>query len=62
MVSIFIRTLEPKADATGRISIYFGRNVPLLILYQDCSSHHDTSKNLADGGVGWGEGLFSLYI
>ena len=36
----------------------FCRNVPLVILYQDCSSHLDSSKNMAV----WGRGLFSLYI
>ena len=34
------------------------RNVPLVILYQDCSSHLDSSKNMAARG----QGLFSLYI
>ena len=34
------------------------RNVPLVILYQDCSSHLDSSKNMAARG----RGLFSLYI
>ena len=42
----------------GPISIYFCRNVPLVILYQDCSSHLDLSKNMAARG----QGLFSLYI
>ena len=32
--------------------------VPLVILYQDCSSHLDSSKNLAARG----RGLISLYI
>ena len=40
------------------ISIKFCRNVPLVILYQDCSSHLDSSKNMAARG----RGLFSLYI
>ena len=31
---------------------------PLVILYQDCSSHFDSSKNMAARGPG----LFSLYI
>ena len=43
---------------TGPISIRFCRNVPLVILYQDCSSHLDLSKNMAARG----RGLFSLYI
>ena len=34
------------------------KNVPLVILYQDCSSHLDSSKNM----VAKGRGLFSLYI
>ena len=33
-------------------------NVPFVILYQDCSSHLDSSKNMAARG----QGLFSLYI
>ena len=35
-----------------------------MILYQDCSSHLDSSKNIAarGGGGGGGRGLFSLYI
>ena len=36
----------------------FCRNVPLVILYQGCSSHLDSSKNVAARG----RGLFSLYI
>ena len=36
----------------------FSRNVSSVILYQDCSSHHDLSKNMAARG----RGLFSLYI
>ena len=46
------------SETTGPISIYFCRNVPLVILYQGCSSHLDSSKNMA--ARGWG--LFSLYI
>ena len=38
--------------------IIFCRNVPLVILYQDYSSHLDSSKNMAARG----RGLFSLYI
>ena len=33
-------------------------NVTLVTFYQDCSSPHDTSKNMATRG----RGLFSLYI
>ena len=46
------------SETTGPISIKFYRNVPLVILYQDCSSHLDSSKNMAARG----RGLFSLYI
>ena len=35
-----------------------GKNVSLENLYQDCSSRHDLSKNMAARG----RGLFSLYI
>ena len=46
------------SETTGPISIYLGRNVSLVTLYQDCSSSHDLSKNMAARG----RGLFSLYI
>ena len=46
------------SETTGPISIKFCRNVPLVILYQDCSSHLDLSKNMATRG----QGLFSQYI
>ena len=46
------------SETTGLISIYFCRNVPLVILFQDYSSHLDSSKNMAARG----RGLFSLYI
>ena len=39
-------------------NIIIFRNVPLVILYQDCSSHFDSSKNMAARE----RGLFSLYI
>ena len=39
-------------------SMLFCRNVPLVILYQDCSSHLDLSKNMAARG----RGLFPLCI
>ena len=45
------------SETTGPISIKFCRNVPLVILYQDCSSHLDSSKSMATRG----RGLFSLY-
>ena len=46
------------SETTAPISILFCRNVPLVILYQDCSSHLDSSKNMAARG----QGLISLYI
>ena len=46
------------SETTGPISIKFCRKVPLVILYQACSSHLDSSKNMAARG----RGLFSLYI
>ena len=46
------------SETTGPISIQFRRNVPLVILYQDCSSHLNSSKNMAARG----RGLFSLHI
>ena len=45
-------------ETTGTISIWFIRNVPLVILYQDCSSQDNSLKNMAARG----QGLFSLYI
>ena len=38
------------SETTGPISIYLGRNVSLVTLYQDCSSCHDLSKNMAGRG------------
>ena len=32
------------SETTGPISIWFCRNVPLVILLQDCSSRHDSLK------------------
>ena len=46
------------SETTGPISLQLGKNVSLVTLYQDCSSNHDLSKNMAASG--WG--LFSLYI
>ena len=46
------------SETTGPISILFCRNVPLVILYHDCSSYLDSSKYMAARG----RGLFSLYI
>ena len=45
------------SETTGPIPIKFCRNVRLVILYQDCSNHLDSSKNMAARG----RGLFSLY-
>ena len=56
---IYIVTLKLfLSETNGPISIYFCRNGPLVILYQDCSSHLDSSKNMAARG----QGLFSLHI
>ena len=46
------------SETSGPISIQLGRNVSLVTLYKDCSSRHDSSKNIAARG----QGLFSLYI
>ena len=46
------------SETTRPISIQLGRNVSLVTLYKDCSSRHDSSKNMAARG----RGLFSLYI
>ena len=46
------------SETTGPISLQLGKNVSLVTLYQDCSSNHDLSKNMAASG--WG--LFFLYI
>ena len=46
------------SETNGPISIQLGRNVSLVTLYKDCSSPHDSSKNMATRG----RGLFSLYI
>ena len=46
------------SETNGPISISLARNVSLVTLYQDCSSCHDLSKNMAAGG----QGIFSLYI
>ena len=56
---IYIENLKNLlSETTGPISIYFCRNVPLVILYQGCSSHLDSSKNMAARE----RGLFSLYF
>ena len=59
-LSIYIEIFKKNflSDTTRPISIKFCRNVPLVILYQDCSRHLDSSKNMAARG----RGLFSLYI
>ena len=46
------------SETNGPISIQLSRNVSLVTLYKDCSSRHDSSKNIAARG----RGLFSLYI
>ena len=46
------------SETTRPISIQFCRNVPLVTLYQDCSSHHDSSKYGRQGA----RFIFSLYL
>ena len=57
-IYLYRKLKKSLCQTTGPISIYFCRNVPLMILYQDCSSHLDSSKNMAARE----RGLFSLYI
>ena len=46
------------SEITWPISILLGRNVALVTLYQDCSSNHDSSKNMAArGGL-----IFPIYL
>ena len=47
------------SETTGPISIWFCRNVPLVILLQDCSSRHDSLKNMAARGAGL---IFPIYL
>ena len=58
LFSLYINIENLLVRTIGPISILFCRNVPFVILYQDCSSHLDSSKNMAARG----RGLFSLYI
>ena len=58
VVVVVVRQKIFSSETAGPISIKFCRNVPLVILYQDCSSHLNSSKNMAARG----RGLFSLYI
>ena len=46
------------SETNGPIAIQLGRNVSLVTFYKDCSSRHDSLKNMAARG----RGLFSLYI
>ena len=46
------------SETNGPISVQLGKNVSLVTLYKDCSSCHDSSKNMAARG----QGLFSRYI
>ena len=46
------------SETNQPISISLGRNISLVTLYQDCSSRHDLSKNMAARE----RGIFSLYI
>ena len=59
---IYIENLKKKiflSETTGPISIYLGRNVSLVTLYQDCSSRHDFSKKHGRQGAGL---IFPIYI
>ena len=38
------------SETTYLISLLLGRNVALVTLYQDCSSNHDSSKDMAARG------------
>ena len=57
---IYIETFKKSSchKPLDRFPYNFAENVPLVILYQDCLSHLDLSKNKAARG----RGLFSLYI
>ena len=57
-IYLYRKLKKSSSETTGPISIYFCRNVPLVTLYQDCSSHLDLSKNMAARG----RGSFFLYI
>ena len=57
-ISIYKTLKIFSSETNGPISIQLGRNVSLVTLYKDCSSRHDSSKNMAARG----RGLFSLYI
>ena len=61
LFSLYIYTenfIKILSETTGRISLLPGRNISLVTLYQDCSSHHDSSKDMAARG----QGLFTQYI
>ena len=47
------------SETNGRLSIQLGRNVSLVTLYKDCSSRHDSSKNMAARGAGL---IFPIYL
>ena len=47
------------SETNGPISIQLGRNVSLVTLYKDCSSRHDSSKNIAARGRGL---IFPIYL
>ena len=47
------------SETTGPISIWLGRNVSLVTLYQDCSSRRRLSKNMAARGAGL---IFPIYL
>ena len=48
LIYLYRKTLKIfLSETTGPISIEIGRNVSLVTLYQDYSSHLDSSKNMA---------------
>ena len=50
------------SETTGPILILLGRNVPLVTLYQDCSSSHESSKTMAASRGGGGSLIFPSEI
>ena len=57
LLSVFSLSLGDNTKCPTKIDISLNPNT-IKTLYQDCSSHHDLSKNIA--AMGWG--LFSLYV
>ena len=58
-IYLYRKLKKSLSETTGTISIYFCRNVPLVILCQGCSSHLDSSKNMAAKGAGL---IFPIYL